>query len=124
MSHRCVGQAGSEGLVTEHPRDALGERTRSELTDLFASLDQPAHVSGFGSVFVTYFMEGPVNDYSDLLRNDVELFTEIRMAEMKHGVFELPLNLKRSHYSYAHTEEDVDTLLAATEAAYNDVKGS
>jgi len=103
---------------------ALGERTRAALTELFESLGQPAHVSGFGSVFVTYFMEGPVRDYSDLLRNDVDLFTRIRMAEMSHGIFELPLNLKRSHFSYAHTDDDVDTLLAATEAAWHEVKGS
>ena len=36
---------------------------------------------------------------------------------MKEGIFELPLNLKRSHFSYAHTDEDVDRLLEGTEAA-------
>ena len=36
---------------------------------------------------------------------------------MKDGIFELPLNLKRSHFSYAHTDEDVDRLLTATEGA-------
>ena len=103
---------------------ALGERARSELADLFRSLDQAAQVSGYGSVFVTYFLDHPVRDYSDLLDNDVELFTGLRMAQMEHGVFELPLNLKRSHFSYAHTEADVDTLLGATEAAWRDLKGS
>lgn len=117
-----IGKLASEP-VHDHVF-GLGERARAGLTHLFASLDQPAHVSGFGSVFLTYFMEGPVNDYSDLLRNDVELFTKIRLAAMSHGIFELPLNLKRSHFSYAHTEDDVDTLLAATEAAWHDVKGS
>ena len=34
---------------------------------------------------------------------------------MRHGIFELPLNLKRSHFSYAHADEDVDRLLEATE---------
>jgi glutamate-1-semialdehyde 2,1-aminomutase len=102
---------------------ALGERARTELADLFSSLDQPATVSGYGSVFVTYFMDGPVRDYGDLLANDVELFTAMRLAEMQHGVFELPLNLKRSHFSYAHSDRDVDTLVAATEAAWRYVKG-
>ncbi len=32
---------------------------------------------------------------------------------MQHGIFELPLNLKRSHFSYAHTDDDVDRLLEA-----------
>jgi glutamate-1-semialdehyde 2,1-aminomutase len=81
-------------------------------------------VSGFGSVFITYFLEGPVREYRDLLRNDQDLFTRIRLAEMEHGVFELPLNLKRSHFSYAHTEEHLETLLTATEAAWQGLKKS
>jgi glutamate-1-semialdehyde 2,1-aminomutase len=100
---------------------SLGERARRELTELFESLGQPAFVSGFGSVFVTYFMDREPRDYGDLLGNDAELFTAVRRAEMDYGVFELPLNLKRSHFSYAHTSADVDTLLRATEAAWRQV---
>ena len=95
----------------------LGERARTGLTELYERLGVPAVVSGFGSVFVTYFLEGPVVSYDDLLRNDVDLFVGYRRELMKDGIFELPLNLKRSHFSYAHTDEDVDRLLAATEAA-------
>ena len=95
----------------------LGERARTGLTELYDRLGVPAVVSGFGSVFVTYFLEGPVVSYDDLLRNDVDLFVGYRRELMKDGIFELPLNLKRSHFSYAHTDEDVDRLLAATEAA-------
>ena len=32
-------------------------------------------------------------------------------------MFELPLNLKRNHVSYAHTDADIDRLVEATEAA-------
>ena len=95
----------------------LGERARTGLTELYDRLGVPAVVSGFGSVFVTYFLDGPVVSYDDLLRNDVDLFVGYRRELMKDGIFELPLNLKRSHFSYAHTDEDVDRLLAATEAA-------
>jgi glutamate-1-semialdehyde 2,1-aminomutase len=100
---------------------ALGDRARAGLTELYARLGVPAVVAGFGSVFVSYFLEGEVKSYDDLLRNDVELFTGYRRALMEHGIFELPLNLKRSHFSYAHTDEDVDRLLEATEAAVTSV---
>ena len=96
---------------------ALGERTRRGLEELYARLGIPAVVSGFGSVFLTYFLEGPVRSYDDLLANDVELFVGYRRELMKEGIFELPLNLKRSHFSYAHTDADVDRLLEATEVA-------
>jgi glutamate-1-semialdehyde 2,1-aminomutase len=96
---------------------ALGERTRQGLRELYARLGLPVWVSGFGSVFVTYFLEGEPSSYDDLLANDAELFTGYRRELMKHGIFELPLNLKRSHFSYAHTDDDVDRLLEATEVA-------
>jgi glutamate-1-semialdehyde 2,1-aminomutase len=95
----------------------LGERARTGLAALYERLGVPAVVSGFGSVFLSYFLDGPVERYDDLLRNDVDLFVGYRRELMKDGIFELPLNLKRSHFSYAHTDEDVDRLLAATEAA-------
>src|SRR5215212_7962515 len=95
----------------------LGERAREGLRAVYARLGVPVVVAGFGSVFVTYFLEGPVESYDDLLRNDVDLFTGYRRELMRHGIFELPLNLKRNHVSYAHTDEDVDRLLEATETA-------
>ena len=100
---------------------ALGDRIRSELTDLYARLGVPAVVSGYGSVFVSYFLDGPVTSYSDLLANDVELFTGYRRALMDAGIFELPLNLKRSHVSYAHEDRHVGELVEATEVAVRSV---
>ena len=81
---------------------ALGERTRQGLRELYARLGVPVCVSGFGSVFVTYFLEGEPASYDDLLANDVELFIGYRRELMKHGIFELPLKPKRSHFSYAY----------------------
>jgi glutamate-1-semialdehyde 2,1-aminomutase len=101
----------------------LGERTRAGLAALYAGLGVPAVVSGFGSVFVSYFLDGPVGSYDDLLRNDVDLFVGYRRELMEHGIFELPLNLKRSHFSYAHTDADVDRLLEATETSVRAVLG-
>lgn len=95
----------------------LGERARAGLRELYARLGVPAVVAGFGSVFVTYFLQGTVSSYDDLLRNDVDLFVGYRRELMRHGIFELPLNLKRSHFSFAHSDDDVDRLLEATEAA-------
>jgi glutamate-1-semialdehyde 2,1-aminomutase len=96
---------------------SLGERTRRGLEELYGRLGIPAVVSGYGSVFLTYFLEGPVRSYDDLLANDVDLFVGYRRELMKEGIFELPLNLKRSHFSFAHTDADVDRLLEATEVA-------
>ncbi|MFI6879062.1 aspartate aminotransferase family protein [Streptomyces sp. NPDC050400] len=97
----------------------LGNRVRTELTALYEKLGVPAVVTGHGSVFVSYFMPGPdtPRTYDDLLANDASLFVGYRRKLLDHGLFELPLNLKRSHISYAHTDADVDRLLEGTEAA-------
>jgi glutamate-1-semialdehyde 2,1-aminomutase len=95
----------------------LGARARSELAEMYKRLDVPAVVAGYGSVFLTYFLDGPVVKYEDLLRNDAELFVAYRKELMSEGIFELPLNLKRSHISYAHRDSDIDVLIPATEKA-------
>jgi glutamate-1-semialdehyde 2,1-aminomutase len=99
----------------------LGEKARRGLQEMYDSLDLPVVVSGFGSVFVTYFLQGPVHRYEDLLANDADLFVGYRRKLMEHGIFELPLNLKRSHVSYAHTDEDIDRLVEATRDSVQDV---
>ncbi|MEU3221452.1 aspartate aminotransferase family protein [Streptomyces sp. NPDC006971] len=96
----------------------LGERVRTELAGLYERLGVPAVVTGYGSVFVSYFMPGETpRTYADLLNNDASLFVGYRRKLLEHGLFELPLNLKRSHISYAHTDADVDRLVEGTEAA-------
>jgi glutamate-1-semialdehyde 2,1-aminomutase len=96
----------------------LGEQTRAGLAEIYERLGICAVVSGFGSVFVSYFLEPPINSYDDLTRNDIDLFVGYRLGLLdKHGIFELPLNLKRSQFSYAHRDEHVGQLLDATEKA-------
>ncbi|MBB5082502.1 aspartate aminotransferase family protein [Nonomuraea endophytica] len=95
----------------------LGERIRTGLAEVFSSLGVASLVTGYGSVFVEYFMDGPARTYDDLLRNDASMFIGYRRRLLDHGIFELPLNLKRSHVSYAHTDADVDHLLEAAALA-------
>ncbi|WP_020577877.1 aspartate aminotransferase family protein [Actinopolymorpha alba] len=96
----------------------LGGRIRDGLSALFAGKGVPAQVTGYGSVFVAYFMTGPrPRTYADLLANDVGRFIGYRRNLIADGLFELPLNLKRSHVSYRHTDQDVDRLLEAADRA-------
>jgi glutamate-1-semialdehyde 2,1-aminomutase len=85
--------------------------------EIVQRLGVPATVAGYRSVYVLYFLEGPTNSYDDLVRNDAKLFIRYRRELIERGVFELPVNLKRSHVSYSHTEADVDRTLEAAEAA-------
>ena len=101
---------------------ALGERARQGLRELYARLGVPVVVSGFGSVFVTYFLDGAGHELRRPARERRRAVHRLPpRADASTAIFELPLNLKRSHFSYAHTDADVDRLLEATEAAVTTV---
>jgi glutamate-1-semialdehyde 2,1-aminomutase len=95
----------------------LGDRMRSGLAEIADRAGVPAVVGGYGSLFVLCFMEGPLQTYEDVLRNDAALFMRYRRELIARGVFEMPESLGRSHISAAHTDDDVDRSLEAAEAA-------
>lgn len=102
----------------------LGERLRQGLREIHARLGVPATVAGFGSVFLTYFQEGPIVSYADLLRNDSQRFVDYRRRLMERGILKMPLNLKRNHVSYSHTDAHVDRTLEACEDVLKEMFGS
>ena len=65
---------------------------------------------------VPYFLEGTVEDYTDLLRNNAALDIRFRRKMVERGFFLLPMALKRNHISAAHTQNDIDRTLEAAEA--------
>ena len=94
---------------------SLGDQMRRGLNDIVERLGIKATVAGIGSVFLTYFMDGPIENYSDLMRNDSQKFVEYRRRLVERGIFKLPLNLKRNHLSLSHTEAHVNETLQSCE---------
>jgi glutamate-1-semialdehyde 2,1-aminomutase len=99
----------------------LGNRMRRGLETIHSRLGTGATVAQFGSIFLTYFMDAPIESYSDVVRNDVRRFLEYRRRLMRRGIFKIPLNLKRNHISGAHTEADIDRTLEASEAVLKEM---
>jgi glutamate-1-semialdehyde 2,1-aminomutase len=88
---------------------------KRELSALIERYAIHAHVAHFGSVVVPYFMEPPVESYTDLLRNNTKLDLHFRREMVNRGIFMLPVALKRNHLTVSHTEEDVARTLNAAE---------
>ena len=99
----------------------LGDQVREGLNDIITRTGVEAMVAGFGSVFVTYFMRPPANNYTDLLRNDGAKFVNYRKKMIERGIYKLPVNLKRNHISAAHTQSDIDQTLEAAEAVLKEM---
>lgn len=94
---------------------ALGDRMRAGLANILQELEIPAQVTGMGSVFVAYFLEGEISGYRDLMRNDDAAYIEFHRRMTDRGFLMLPMTLKRNHISGAHTAEDIDSTLDAAQ---------
>ena len=92
-----------------------GDWMASELSKIIDRFGICAHVAHFGSVVVPYFMEPPVESYTDLLRNDTRMDVQFRRAMIERGIFMLPAALKRNHLTASHTDEDVTRTLNTAE---------
>src|SRR4051794_3430468 len=99
-----------DGSVHSHCA-ALAKWAADDLTTIGRELGIPLTVAQFGSVFVPYFMEGPIESYTDLLRNDNKRDIAFRSEMCDEGIFMLPPALKRNHVSAAHPPADIDRTL-------------
>ncbi|MBN9057746.1 MAG: aminotransferase class III-fold pyridoxal phosphate-dependent enzyme, partial [Rhizobiales bacterium] len=106
--------AMEDGSVHRH-LFALGEHARSGIQSIADRLGIRMTVGGYGSVFTPYFMDGPIDRYEDLLRNDNASDVAFRSAMVDQGIFMLPMALKRNHISAAHTLADVERTLDIAE---------
>jgi glutamate-1-semialdehyde 2,1-aminomutase len=123
-----VGMAAGIATITELENGdvhrhifRLGDKVRNGLLEIFNRLGIPVVVAGFGSIFTPYFMEGPVNSYTDLLRNNGELDAAFRRELVQRGILVHPTPLKRNHISASHTDADIDFTLENVEAALRSI---
>ncbi|WP_174614662.1 aspartate aminotransferase family protein [Virgibacillus ihumii] len=93
----------------------LGNRMRSGIEEIHKRLGINAVVAGVGSVWTTYFMDSLPKKYGDLQKNDSKLYVVYRKKLLEKGIFKMPMNLKRNHISYSHTNKEIDQTLEAIE---------
>ncbi|HEY3228356.1 MAG TPA: aspartate aminotransferase family protein [Roseiflexaceae bacterium] len=96
-----------DGSIHRHCFD-LARQAAAGIQQISDELGIPMNVVVFGSVFVPYFMQGPIESYTDLLRNNNARDMWFRRTMCEHGIFMLPTALKRNHVSAAHTQSDID----------------
>jgi glutamate-1-semialdehyde 2,1-aminomutase len=101
---------------------ALGDRMRKGIREILNRLGITGYVAGFGSVWTTYFMDFEPKNYTDLMKNDVNFYVTYRQKLIEKGIFKMPMNLKRNHISYSHTEQDIDYTLQCVEDVLVEMK--
>ena len=86
------------------------------LKNAAAKAGVPVAVDRVGSMMGMFFVEGPVNDFSDAQRSDLDRFTRYYRGMLDRGVYLAPSQFEALFVSAAHTEDDIaETLGAARE---------
>jgi glutamate-1-semialdehyde 2,1-aminomutase len=101
-----------DGLIIHQLNRRCG-KLREQIKDVFESQNVDVQVTGEGSLFQTHFTSEKIKDVYAAYRADRQRLNDYHMYLMMNGVFFLPQKL--GALSKAHTEADLEKLLAKTE---------
>ena len=110
----AAGIAQLEMIEELRPHDQLKERTGRLVEGLLAGarrLGVPATGGHLGSMWGVFFAEGPVRNYADARRSNVELFRRYYHGCLERGVFFAPSAFEAGFLSTEHGESDIDVTI-------------
>jgi glutamate-1-semialdehyde 2,1-aminomutase len=108
-------------LKEEGVYELLEEKTAylcTEAEKIARSFKNPTYLSRVGSMFCTFFHQGPVSDYASAKESDTEAFRRYFWAMLEQGIYVAPSQFEAGFVSLGHTDEDIETTLAALHAAF------
>jgi len=91
----------------------LGDKTRIQLREVFASNGLDVQVTGASSIFNVHFTKEEVKDANAAFKADRKKLLDYNLELIANGVFFLPTHI--GTLSSAHTRADMDKLLSETE---------
>jgi glutamate-1-semialdehyde 2,1-aminomutase len=111
-------------LKKEGVYDLLEEKAAylcTEAERIARSSKTPTYLSRVGSMFCIFFTPGPVSDYASAKESDTEAFRRYFWALLEQGIYVAPSQFEAGFVSLAHTDEDMETTLAALRSAFRAV---
>src|SRR6185436_6269443 len=102
----------------------LTRRLQEGLTALGRAYGVDVVPAGGGGHFQPYFTAGPVEDYRSALRTSPEHYAAFARACARNRILVAEKPLLHSALSAAHTDDDVDLILAAAEEAFAEIAGA
>jgi glutamate-1-semialdehyde 2,1-aminomutase len=100
--------------------ERLGTRLIDGMAEVFRRHGAPHTVAAAGSMVGFFFADGPVTDLAGAKRSDTALYGRFFHAMLDRGVYLAPSQFEAGFLSLAHTEADIDTTIAAADAALAD----
>lgn len=114
-----------EILERDHVHDYLydlGDYLRTGMNEIFNRLGYDATMTGYGSISIPVFGDGPFRCQDDLHDADMKMAVEFRKGLCKRGYYLVPADVKRLCLMQAHTKADIDGLFQAAEDTLNELK--
>jgi glutamate-1-semialdehyde 2,1-aminomutase len=90
----------------------------TEAEKIARSSKTPTYLSRVGSMFCIFFTPEPVSDYASAKESDTEAFRRYFWALLEQGIYVAPSQFEAGFVSLAHTNEDMETTLAALQVAF------
>jgi glutamate-1-semialdehyde 2,1-aminomutase len=100
--------------------DTLGEKMRTGLSRIAAEQGEQMQITGMCSMFMPHFNSKPIRNNRDKLRGDFAKQREFCMGMIANGVYLPPMHA--GAICFAHTEDDVDRVLAVAEKVLTEMK--
>ncbi|HEC2203985.1 TPA: glutamate-1-semialdehyde 2,1-aminomutase [Staphylococcus delphini] len=95
----------------------LGDMLEEGLTEIFSKHQVPLTVNRAGSMIGFFLNEGPVTNFKDANKSDLELFSQLYRELAEQGIFLPPSQFEGMFLSTAHTKEDIEKTLHAFDDA-------
>jgi len=121
----CLRKLMDPAVDTYNRLDQLGARLQAGQEALFQRFGIPAVVSRHGSASCVYFAEkAPRNWWEIATTHDARLDAAYRKALIARGIYHFPVPGKQGSLCLAHSEEDIDRTLSATEEVLRTLTGN
>ena len=113
--------AGDAGFYDRLER--LGSALEHGLTAAIARRGANAIVRRVGSMWTLFFTNRRVDDWSGASAADTKAFARFFQAMLARGVLLAPSQFEANFLSAAHTDADIDAIVAAADAALEAARG-
>jgi glutamate-1-semialdehyde 2,1-aminomutase len=100
---------------------AFTERLCAGIGDAAGSAGVPVYQTQVGTMFCTYFTEGPVTDYASAKTSDTAAFGRFFQAMLESGVYLAPSQFEAGFTSTEHTPAVIEATVEAAQRAFRTV---
>jgi glutamate-1-semialdehyde 2,1-aminomutase len=92
------------------------------IKDAAAAHNVPITVHHVGTMWSYFFNPGPVNNFEDVQKSDVDYFAKFFKGLLQEGIYTAPSQFETNFMSSKHTEEDIDQTIAAFNAVFDKIE--